>query len=176
MYFWQKVGYWVCRRLRKNIEEELWELNSRVAEMSSETGEAAIQKLQSDIKFCKNILQCSVCTDRPKEVRKNIYLYFCLTSVWDICYPSLNLLITWLILVPYYSLPGGNCEVLSSILQLLCSKESRDPSPEVSCLWNSVWSEWHTVCKDMKALSCIMIPPPSLIFWLLGIIWISSSK
>ncbi|KAK9941380.1 hypothetical protein M0R45_017986 [Rubus argutus] len=56
------------RSLRKNIEEELWELNSRVAEMSSETGEAAIQKLQSDIKFCKNILQCSVCTDRPKEV------------------------------------------------------------------------------------------------------------
>ncbi|XP_004294975.1 PREDICTED: E3 ubiquitin-protein ligase BRE1-like 2 [Fragaria vesca subsp. vesca] len=56
------------RSLRKNIEEELHELNSRVAEMSSETGEAAIQKLQSEIKFYKNILQCSVCTDRPKEV------------------------------------------------------------------------------------------------------------
>ncbi|KAL6200759.1 hypothetical protein ACLB2K_030540 [Fragaria x ananassa] len=56
------------RSLRKNIEEELHELNSRVAEMSSETGVAAIQKLQSEIKFYKNILQCSVCTDRPKEV------------------------------------------------------------------------------------------------------------
>ncbi|KAL6297187.1 hypothetical protein ACE6H2_005329 [Prunus campanulata] len=56
------------RSSRKNLEEELRELNSMVAEMSSETGEAAIQKLQSEIKFCKNILQCSVCTDRPKEV------------------------------------------------------------------------------------------------------------
>lgn len=72
---WQ-VFYWVCRSLRKNIEEELHELNSRVAEMSSETGEAAIQKLQSEIKFYKNILQCSVCTDRPKEVRKNILSFF----------------------------------------------------------------------------------------------------
>ncbi|KAM1392134.1 hypothetical protein ACFX2I_019754 [Malus domestica] len=56
------------RSSRKNLEEELGELNSVVAEMSSETGEAAIQKLQTEIKFCKNILQCSVCTDRPKEV------------------------------------------------------------------------------------------------------------
>ncbi|XP_050368274.1 E3 ubiquitin-protein ligase BRE1-like 2 [Argentina anserina] len=56
------------RSLRTNIEEELSELNTTVAEMSSETGEAAIQKLQSEIKFYKNILQCSVCTDRPKEV------------------------------------------------------------------------------------------------------------
>lgn len=60
----------MCRSSRKSLEEELRELNTMVAEMSSETGEAAIQKLQSEIKFCKNILQCSVCTDRPKEVRK----------------------------------------------------------------------------------------------------------
>ncbi|KAM2274677.1 hypothetical protein ACFX1S_044448 [Malus domestica] len=56
------------RSSRKNLEEQLEELNGIVAEMSSETGEAAIQKLQTEIKFCKNILQCSVCTDRPKEV------------------------------------------------------------------------------------------------------------
>ncbi|TQD93945.1 hypothetical protein C1H46_020449 [Malus baccata] len=56
------------RSSRKNLEEQLGELNGIVAEMSSETGEAAIQKLQTEIKFCKNILQCSVCTDRPKEV------------------------------------------------------------------------------------------------------------
>ena len=36
--------------------------------MSSETGEAAVQKLQEEIKFCKSILQCLVCRDRPKEV------------------------------------------------------------------------------------------------------------
>ena len=44
------------------------ELNNKVAEMSSETGEAAIQKLQDEIKSCKSILKCSVCSDRPKEV------------------------------------------------------------------------------------------------------------
>jgi E3 ubiquitin-protein ligase BRE1 len=44
------------------------ELNNKVAEMSSETGKAAIQKLQDEIKSCKSILKCSVCSDRPKEV------------------------------------------------------------------------------------------------------------
>ncbi|XP_039066401.1 E3 ubiquitin-protein ligase BRE1-like 2 isoform X2 [Hibiscus syriacus] len=53
---------------RKKHEEELNELNSQVAELSSETGETAIQKLQDEIKNCKNILKCGVCFDRPKEV------------------------------------------------------------------------------------------------------------
>ncbi|XP_039014866.1 E3 ubiquitin-protein ligase BRE1-like 2 isoform X3 [Hibiscus syriacus] len=53
---------------RKKLEEELNELNSQVAELSSETGETALQKLQDEIKNCKNILKCGVCFDRPKEV------------------------------------------------------------------------------------------------------------
>ncbi|XP_059429863.1 E3 ubiquitin-protein ligase BRE1-like 2 isoform X2 [Corylus avellana] len=56
------------RSSRKKLEEELREFNNKVAEMSSETGEAAIQKLQDEIKSCKSILKCSVCSDRPKEV------------------------------------------------------------------------------------------------------------
>ena len=52
------------------LEEELKELKGTAAEMSSETGEAAVQKLQEEIKFCKSILQCLVYCDRPKEVRK----------------------------------------------------------------------------------------------------------
>lgn len=56
------------RSSRKILEEELEELKTTVAEMSSETGEAAVQKLQEEIKFCKSILQCLVCRDRPKEV------------------------------------------------------------------------------------------------------------
>jgi uncharacterized membrane protein (DUF106 family) len=58
----------LCRSSRKKLEEELREVNSKFAEMSSETGEAAIQKLQDEIKSCKSILKCSVCSDRPKEV------------------------------------------------------------------------------------------------------------
>ncbi|KAL5544738.1 hypothetical protein UlMin_008522 [Ulmus minor] len=41
-------------------EEELKELKGTATEMSSETGEAAVQKLQEEIKFCKSILQCLV--------------------------------------------------------------------------------------------------------------------
>ncbi|KAJ6713454.1 E3 UBIQUITIN-PROTEIN LIGASE BRE1 [Salix purpurea] len=56
------------RSERRRLEEELTELNNRVAELTSETGEAAIQRLQDEIKDCKSILKCSVCSDRPKEV------------------------------------------------------------------------------------------------------------
>ena len=44
------------------------ELNNKVAELTWETGEAAIQKLQEEIKDSKAILKCGVCFDRPKEV------------------------------------------------------------------------------------------------------------
>ncbi|XP_073272668.1 E3 ubiquitin-protein ligase BRE1-like 2 isoform X2 [Primulina huaijiensis] len=56
------------RSERKKIDEELMELNRTVDELTSETGEAAIQKLQDEIKDCKAILKCGVCLDRPKEV------------------------------------------------------------------------------------------------------------
>lgn len=44
------------------------ELNDKIAELSSESGEAAIQRLQEELKECKSMLKCSVCSDRPKEV------------------------------------------------------------------------------------------------------------
>lgn len=56
------------RNERKKLEEELMEVNNKVADLTSETGEAAIQKLQDEIKDCKAILKCGVCFDRPKEV------------------------------------------------------------------------------------------------------------
>ncbi|KZV21074.1 hypothetical protein F511_37025 [Dorcoceras hygrometricum] len=56
------------RSERKKIDEELMELNRTVDELTSETAEAAIQKLQDEIKDCKAILKCGVCLDRPKEV------------------------------------------------------------------------------------------------------------
>ncbi|CAK9184407.1 unnamed protein product [Ilex paraguariensis] len=56
------------RTEKKKLDEELMELNRKIAEMSSENGEAAIQKLQDEIKECKAILKCGVCFDRPKEV------------------------------------------------------------------------------------------------------------
>ncbi|KAL9386220.1 hypothetical protein Peur_019344 [Populus x canadensis] len=60
------------------LEEELMELNNRVAELTSETGEAAIQRLQDEIKDCKSMLKCSVCSDRPKEVViVKCYYLFC---------------------------------------------------------------------------------------------------
>ncbi|GFZ18235.1 histone mono-ubiquitination 2 [Actinidia rufa] len=56
------------RTERNKLDEELMELNNKVAELTWETGEAAIQKLQDEIKDSKAILKCGVCFDRPKEV------------------------------------------------------------------------------------------------------------
>ncbi|XP_057441705.1 E3 ubiquitin-protein ligase BRE1-like 2 isoform X2 [Lotus japonicus] len=56
------------RSSRKKLQEELRELNNQIAELSSETGEAAIQKLEEEIRACKNMIKCTVCSDRPKEV------------------------------------------------------------------------------------------------------------
>lgn len=56
------------RNQRENLEEELAELNREIEELTSDTGEAAIERLQDEIKNCKNILKCGVCFDRPKEV------------------------------------------------------------------------------------------------------------
>ncbi|PKA46048.1 E3 ubiquitin-protein ligase BRE1-like 2 [Apostasia shenzhenica] len=55
------------RNERKRLEEEYEELNNEVMEMCPERVEAAIQKLQDEIKECKAILKCGVCFDRPKE-------------------------------------------------------------------------------------------------------------
>ncbi|KAJ8433792.1 hypothetical protein Cgig2_025955 [Carnegiea gigantea] len=56
------------RNDRNKLEEELKEWSDTVAELTAETSEAAIQKLQEEIKECKSILKCGVCFDRPKEV------------------------------------------------------------------------------------------------------------
>lgn len=69
-------GIVLSRSSRKKLEDELRELNIKVADMSSETGEAAIQKLQDEIKSCKSILKCSVCSDRPKEVTLRYTCFF----------------------------------------------------------------------------------------------------
>ncbi|KAL4195948.1 hypothetical protein AMTRI_Chr04g180860 [Amborella trichopoda] len=53
---------------KKKLEEELEAFNSKVAQMSSENEEAAVEKLQDEIKEYKAILKCGVCYDRPKEV------------------------------------------------------------------------------------------------------------
>ncbi|PIA53230.1 hypothetical protein AQUCO_00900069v1 [Aquilegia coerulea] len=56
------------RAEKRRLEEELAEVNSSILEMTSESGEAAIQRLQDEVKDCKAILKCGVCSDRPKEV------------------------------------------------------------------------------------------------------------
>ncbi|CAL0315796.1 unnamed protein product [Lupinus luteus] len=56
------------RSSRKKLEDELMELNRQIAELSSETGEEAVQKLEDELKVCKNMIKCTVCYDRLKEV------------------------------------------------------------------------------------------------------------
>lgn len=53
------------------------ECNKKVAELTAESGEAAVKRLQDEIKDCRAMLKCSVCLDRPKEVSWHISsLYF----------------------------------------------------------------------------------------------------
>ncbi|KAI3949145.1 hypothetical protein MKW98_026525 [Papaver atlanticum] len=67
---------------RKNLDEDLREVNNKVSEMSLERREAAIQILQDEIKDCKAILKCGVCSDRPKEVViTKCYHLFCNTCI-----------------------------------------------------------------------------------------------
>ncbi|KAK9156609.1 hypothetical protein Scep_003183 [Stephania cephalantha] len=56
------------RTEKARLKEELDEMNSVIDQLNSETGEAAIQRLQDEVKDCKAILKCGVCFDRPKEV------------------------------------------------------------------------------------------------------------
>ncbi|GAU14379.1 hypothetical protein TSUD_249170, partial [Trifolium subterraneum] len=55
------------RNSRKKLEEELMEVNSQIAELKAETGETAVQQLEEEIRVCKNMIKCTVCSDRPKE-------------------------------------------------------------------------------------------------------------
>ncbi|KAG0550731.1 hypothetical protein BDA96_01G363600 [Sorghum bicolor] len=56
------------RNERRRLEEQYEEVKNEVMELTSETEEITIQKLQDEIKECKAILKCGVCFDRPKEV------------------------------------------------------------------------------------------------------------
>ncbi|KAK8445712.1 hypothetical protein SEVIR_9G372800v4 [Setaria viridis] len=56
------------RSERRRLEEQYEEVKNEIMELTSETEETTIQKLQDEIKECKAILKCGVCFDRPKEV------------------------------------------------------------------------------------------------------------
>ncbi|KAL3519014.1 hypothetical protein ACH5RR_021603 [Cinchona calisaya] len=66
------------REARKKIQEDIAMWNKSIDEMTSESEEAEIQRLQDEIKECKAILKCGVCFDRPKEVLiAKCYHLFC---------------------------------------------------------------------------------------------------
>ena len=58
-----------CRNSRKKLEEELMGVNNQIAELNSEAKETAVQQLEEEIRVCKNMINCTVCSNRPKEVK-----------------------------------------------------------------------------------------------------------
>ncbi|RHN67458.1 putative transcription factor C2H2 family [Medicago truncatula] len=58
------------RSSQKKLEEELMNVNNQIAELNSETGETVVQQLEEEeeIRVCKNMIKCTVFSDRPKEV------------------------------------------------------------------------------------------------------------
>lgn len=63
------------RSEKAKLDEELTDLNRTVTELTSESGDAAIQRLEDEINDCKAILKCGVCCDRPKEVLTFVHLF-----------------------------------------------------------------------------------------------------
>ncbi|GAU18202.1 hypothetical protein TSUD_249030 [Trifolium subterraneum] len=60
---------------RKKLEEELMVLNSQIDELKAET---AVQQVEEEIRVCKNMIKCTVCSNRPKEaVIVKCYHLFC---------------------------------------------------------------------------------------------------
>jgi len=45
------------------------EVNNQIAELNSGAKETAVQQLEEEIRVCKNMIKCTVCSDRPKEVK-----------------------------------------------------------------------------------------------------------
>ena len=70
------VMFTFSRSERRRLEEQYEEVKNEVMELTSETEETTIQKLQDEIKECKAILKCGVCFDRPKEVTYNVLCSF----------------------------------------------------------------------------------------------------
>ncbi|XP_024639849.1 E3 ubiquitin-protein ligase BRE1-like 2 isoform X2 [Medicago truncatula] len=56
------------RSSRKKLEEELMEVNNQITELNSDAKKTAVQQLEEEIRVCKNMIKCTVCSDRPKEV------------------------------------------------------------------------------------------------------------
>lgn len=76
------VAFTFSRSERRRLEEQYEEVKNEVMELTSETEETTIQKLQDEIKECKAILKCGVCFDRPKEVTYNVlYNFFFLNDL-----------------------------------------------------------------------------------------------
>lgn len=68
------------RSERRRLEEQYEEVKNEVMELTSETEETTVRKLEDEIKECKGILKCGVCFDRPKEVTYNVlYIFFLMT-------------------------------------------------------------------------------------------------
>lgn len=64
------------RSERRRLEEQYEEVKNEVMELTSETEETTVRKLEDEIKECKGILKCGVCFDRPKEVTYNVLYVF----------------------------------------------------------------------------------------------------
>lgn len=119
------------------------ELNRTVEKLTAETGEAAIQKLQDEIKDCKGILKCGVCFDRPKEVLSLTNMHLCFVSCLIFFHEKLVYEVLFLILA------GCDSEMLPSILQPMHPEKFRNQAPQVPRLWNSVWAERCSIRKDI---------------------------
>lgn len=151
---------------KKKLEEELMELNKELEELGSESVEAAILRLQEEVKNCKNILKCGVCFDRPKEVIILIIILYLIVKahshhchnhspIFDIMHHQESFFSAYQ--QSFFSqtiFAGGNCEMLSSLLQAMHPTKLRDPTPEMSRLRHRLWPERCPGCQNVTHTWC----------------------
>ncbi|OWM81958.1 hypothetical protein CDL15_Pgr027156 [Punica granatum] len=67
---------------KKRVEEELEAVKRKVALLQAEKEGSVVQKLQQELKQYKEIVKCSICLERPKEVViTKCYHLFCNTCI-----------------------------------------------------------------------------------------------
>ena len=86
----ERICFLGLRFEKRRVQDELEALNSKLTRLRShhEAG-PAVERLQEEIKEYKAILKCSVCHDRPKEVRISLSFQNAKSCVQGNCVVSL---------------------------------------------------------------------------------------
>lgn len=80
-FFFAKMGicnFFLSRFDKKRLEEELEVARRKVSHLRTQMEGSMVGKLQQELREYREILKCSICLDRPKEVNIQRFSFICL--------------------------------------------------------------------------------------------------